>query len=513
MKIKQKIVETRIFYSILFLCFLVSFFLNYQFSLNPDSSWLITVGEELLKGKVYGKDILESNPPASVLIYFPGIFFAKLFNISSESGVSLSLYCLTFFVCLILRNYLNRVNQPKLPYFYILIATLPALISCLYFQLYFSQREHFSFLFAFPYIVLSAFKLSQKRHFTSENIPVSMRLIAGIGIGITVSIKPVYALVPLFLCLNELIINRNFKSLFSIENWASIVTFIIYLLSVFLFFPEYISFFQSFLSDAYFSRTLSWNETFYSGGFLYVIIFVFYILVSLFFKQSQLQKSFFLASFGFYLAFLIQRKGYLYQAYPAFITIYMASILLCEQIIIKPFNNPLLKVLKYPLIAMTVYILASTATQMFSSWNITGRQLDAEHYIQKLKTSPKMLSLGGSIGVAFPLSRKVNAEWVGATHSVFTITHLSEDLQTQLFDGDYDAPFLSKDIKIIQILTKNIRDNNPDIIVIEDHPKWKKFLLSKPYVQQALQDYRLAKTLNFIEIWVREDIKIPNEVE
>src|SRR5215216_2436725 len=51
---------------------------------NVDVSWLLTVGEKVLDGQRLYVDVLETNPPAAVLIYLPSILTARALGLSPE---------------------------------------------------------------------------------------------------------------------------------------------------------------------------------------------------------------------------------------------------------------------------------------------------------------------------------------------------------------------------------------------------------------------------------------------
>ena len=52
-----------------------------------DVSWLITACERTLDGQFPYKDFLEINPPASILMYLPAVFVARLVGAAPELAV------------------------------------------------------------------------------------------------------------------------------------------------------------------------------------------------------------------------------------------------------------------------------------------------------------------------------------------------------------------------------------------------------------------------------------------
>jgi hypothetical protein len=51
---------------------------------NSDVAWLLTVGEKVLDGQRLYVDVIETNPPASVLVYVPAIALGRLLGIAPE---------------------------------------------------------------------------------------------------------------------------------------------------------------------------------------------------------------------------------------------------------------------------------------------------------------------------------------------------------------------------------------------------------------------------------------------
>lgn len=57
-------------------------------AMNPDTSWLITVSEQLLAGKKLYVDVAETNPPASVWLYLPVVASARVLHVSPEAAIT-----------------------------------------------------------------------------------------------------------------------------------------------------------------------------------------------------------------------------------------------------------------------------------------------------------------------------------------------------------------------------------------------------------------------------------------
>jgi hypothetical protein len=61
------------------LVFFVAIVMRHLVAANTDVSWLITVAEKVLDGGRLYVDIIETNPPASILLYLPFVALARGF--------------------------------------------------------------------------------------------------------------------------------------------------------------------------------------------------------------------------------------------------------------------------------------------------------------------------------------------------------------------------------------------------------------------------------------------------
>src|SRR5450759_757706 len=53
---------------------------------TPDVSWLITMCERILHGERAYVDIFETTPPVPMLLYMPGVVFARLTGVAPETA-------------------------------------------------------------------------------------------------------------------------------------------------------------------------------------------------------------------------------------------------------------------------------------------------------------------------------------------------------------------------------------------------------------------------------------------
>ena len=59
---------------------------------NADNSWLFTVCEKLLDGAQPYVDVIETNPPASFMIYMPAVLLARMIGLPIEFVASVCVF-------------------------------------------------------------------------------------------------------------------------------------------------------------------------------------------------------------------------------------------------------------------------------------------------------------------------------------------------------------------------------------------------------------------------------------
>jgi hypothetical protein len=70
-----------LFWTGIALCFALSLGIRMS-GTTPDVSWLITICERILDGETAYVDIIETTPPVPLLLYMPGVAFARWLPIS-----------------------------------------------------------------------------------------------------------------------------------------------------------------------------------------------------------------------------------------------------------------------------------------------------------------------------------------------------------------------------------------------------------------------------------------------
>ncbi|HVT56362.1 MAG TPA: hypothetical protein VHD34_10010, partial [Xanthobacteraceae bacterium] len=287
----------------------------------PDVSWLLTLGEKMLAGERPYIDFIEVNPPASIYIYIPAILLARLTGVSPEFTVGLLIFAgVAASLWMSLRTMLEagvlRAEQAGwiAAIFSAVLLVLPAAT--------FAQREHVALISFLPMLATSTLRADGK--------PVAWHwvIIAGLGAGITVIIKPHFVFAVLFTSAATAICARSKRPLFAFENWIAASLAAVYGAAVIILYPAFMHDIVPMVMAVYVSQKASWFDLLTLGA---IPFWCGALLVIVALKRVDAFAPPFVpllaASAGFLIAFAVQQKGLNYHSYPMLALILAAAMI------------------------------------------------------------------------------------------------------------------------------------------------------------------------------------------
>jgi hypothetical protein len=292
--------------------------LQWRFGLLGDVSWLITVDEKWLHGATPYRDIIEINPPASLMLYWPAVALARTLGVAPEFTVAafgfLSIGLSLALAALILdrAGLLKRLGPLAAPIALIAFAIMPGQS--------FDERDHLAALYGLPFLAVAAARAAR------APVDARLALIAGLGAGLMAIIKPPYALVAIAL-LPYLVRRAGVAALLrGTEYYAATALGLAYVALVPLAFPTYVADILPLGLAVYAPIREPLAALVASPGPLCVIVFG-VALMRL--RRDDLGEPLTaipaLAALGAFAAYLVQGKGWLYQAYPAIALMALAA--------------------------------------------------------------------------------------------------------------------------------------------------------------------------------------------
>ncbi len=214
--------------------FILSIFLHAQSYLSWDVNWGMELSSRLLHGGHYYTDFLEPNPPLFLYLY------ALPVGLHAMSGLSLSSSVLIF--CYLLATgslYLShRILTLLMPHdlkgqHLILLGLCFSEILLPTFDL--GQRENLMLMLIMPYVLLCTL-------YTHSTMPsCSLRIIIGAAAGLGFALKP-HFLIPLLFIQGALLWkHKRIKLLLNPEAFCIATVMLLYLASIFILTPEYMT--------------------------------------------------------------------------------------------------------------------------------------------------------------------------------------------------------------------------------------------------------------------------------
>src|SRR5260370_11882110 len=291
--------------------FVAAVLLRQVMPFNVDVSWWLIVSERMLDGQRLYVDILETNPPMAVSVYLLGVALARAIGVRPEvvtDGLVVVLIAASIALTGRILRYSSlggRVAGGALAVWAtVLLAVLP--------MYDFGQREQLAVLAMLP--AIGVYILRGNR----ERVTPAAVLIAALSAAITLSFKPYFAFAVGFCIFTAAAQARDWRVVFAPENWIAAGLVVVYGVCILVFYPEYFTIIYPLVRDVYLllkAPTLALFVT--SATALWVGAVM--IVLALQNRQRKLDAASFVllaASFGFAIAFFVQRKGWYYQAYP-----------------------------------------------------------------------------------------------------------------------------------------------------------------------------------------------------
>lgn len=274
-----------------------------------DSAWQLWIGSHVNAGARLYVDIFEVNPP---LWFWIGAGVERVADATGLPGLAVlvGLFALTAAAAVVLIGAILGCRRERLAYELALVATL-ALTSS--FAL--GQREQFAFITALPYVALIA------RRAEGRPLPAALAFATGLFAASGFALKHYFVLVPLGL--EMWLVMRQRRVSLRPEWLALVLAALAYLVAMVLLTPAYFTTMVPMLRTAY--------GAFGGAPLLLQPAIAVMLLASLAvwpmrhrLRPASISAG--VAAIAFLLAYLLQRKGFAYQAIPA---LGLALVCLC----------------------------------------------------------------------------------------------------------------------------------------------------------------------------------------
>jgi len=511
---------------------------------NPDVSWLLTVNERILAGATPYRDVVELNPPASILLYRLPALVGNLLSVRPEWVVAATVALLVGAALAYAADFIRRyrlapsaleLDQPLTPTplpqageglslrplageggptksgrmraapdsalsqddrrasddnsVFLAVAAL-ALAVLPFDEL--AQRDHIATLFMLPYALVAIARASTRR------VALSDALMAGALLGLSIAIKPHFALCALLVGGFQAWRSRDIRALLRIEYWMAGAVVAAYLAAAAMFFPLFFSDVLPKLADVYLPLRL---DAFTLATRIAMLIAL-PLAVCWMCRDRQRNAGtsvLLLIGAGFVGAYLAQGKGWGYHAYPAVAFFLIAAGWAAQQAEGEARGLPrwlgaLLLAAAFILPAPR-FVRADTANPALAA------------AILRLAPHPRMLAIAFPLNFGHPLTRDIGGVWVGRTWglwqtggALFMKAHAGDDpARRAKADAYLDDERLG--------LARDIQTQRPDIVLIQQTPgfDFAQWIDASPPLRAAMGLYVRADVVGDVEIYKRRD--------
>jgi hypothetical protein len=471
--------------------FVAAVVLRHLLAANTDVSWLLTVGERVLDGQRLYIDVVETNPPMAVLIYLPGIAIARMLGVPAEIVTDILMFAAIFLslalVARILRNSSvldGAQGRPLASVAFAVLAILPMQA--------FGQREHIAVIASLP--LLAVFVVRMKR----EALSTSMAVVAGCGAGVALSFKPHFAVGTLcaFGCLA--VYSRSWRVAFGPENLTAAALALLYGASIIAFFPEFFTTIGPLVRDVYIPVGLSFQALLEKPA---LPIWSVAILATIVLKRhDKIDAACLLlltTSVGFAAVFVLQRKGWPYHSYPMIALVLLA---LGHALASNAPRTALDRACRAG--AITLFAVLFAQSMLWFDVAFDARPLQAA--VARLGPNPSILAITAEPGLGHPLVRALNGTWVSRQQGLWVEAYLAHIRRRGMIEPQANAALDVYAVRERAMLIEDIRRVQPSVILVDNLTgNWGAWLQSHPEVSGLLREYRLAETIDGIDILSR----------
>ncbi|GHA32433.1 hypothetical protein GCM10007989_30630 [Devosia pacifica] len=461
--------------------------------LNPDVSWLLTVGERMLEGQQLYIDIRELNPPMSALLYLPAVWLGQIFSIAPEHLVVLGVLALAVAASLFCLRALKTVGLDQKiagwwPIGLIALVLLPGP--------HFAEREHIALLFLLPLLG------NQVMRAAARSPGVFQIVLGGLGGGMAMAIKPHFALAILLPALVSAYQARSLRPIFNAEHVLAGTIVIAYWLGVWAWFPAFFTDMLPLAAEAYVSDR---------GTLLQLVVqppslLVLFISLATFalYRREMLTSPYaqwLAAAAGFYLAYLIQGKGFTYHLLPALI---LATLVLTLR-----FYSGIKPGITHRAIGLATATALCVAPAIGSMGDYRA-SATLHELLEPMPSGMTIANLTTHLDVASPLHRRLDAKLSNSGPCLWVaLGAVRRKLSPQA------SPAIVAEAEALEAIEReqlriDLQRNQPDLILAGiDGINWLDWAREDPAIDALLEGYELKSTVEGarpLAIWQRKSL-------
>ncbi|HVT51461.1 MAG TPA: hypothetical protein VHE77_07835 [Dongiaceae bacterium] len=465
-----------------------------QFSalVNADVAWIVYSAARMLHGQVFGRDILEQNPP---LIWYLSTPIAYAWD---TWGLDLRLSIRVLSVATVLWSLAIIDRFPGLkssPFGRLEISVLMIAMGYWFFVgggESFGQREYLCLVLGLPYMMMAPARYGAVRLGRAD------ALLIGLGAGLAFAIKPNFLVIPVLLELASMVRSRRLAPLFRTETWTILVLTTGYAEALPFVAPDFVKTVVPYVEKYYWAG----NRPFLLlamrvSPFCAIWLANFYMYLRG--ERGVLNLATLAASAGFLISYFVQQKGYEYHVFP-----FEALVSAGAALSLIPAGPPLVGRALHLVTLGAAFILGFVALeQWYDRENVFFGQRASETQsliglIDSKASGGSFLALTAHPYPGFPLALYVNAIWASRTELSDYLIAVARLRAGGTNPGS--ATLAETEASAWAALKHDLDTYHPNIILVSDPPPTDPtvlnyrfdildFYLEDPEIRAAWKDY------------------------
>lgn len=445
--------------------------------LNPDASWLLTVGERMLAGQQLYVDIYELNPPMSALLYLPAVALAKLLTLPAEPIVVAGILILALVSLRVTTAMLTRAGlvENRGQFWLIALATLVILPGG-----NFGEREHIAVILLLPLLGVSAVRSLNLAPKPAEVV------ISGIAAGLVMTIKPHFAVVIFLVAAVSAFQARSWRAVFTSEHVLAGAILIGYWLVVWIGFPSFFSAMLPLASPAYLADRADLLALVI--GLPVVPAWLMLAGLLLVYRPEMAMRpnaQLLAAALGFFVVYLVQGKGFFYHALPV---VMLMSLVFVQSFLTRNARG------RYAAIPVALAVILVVAPGALAFRGSSDRQ-ELMAILAPLGPGLKIANITSQLEIASPLHRDIGGTLVNSGPCLWiSLGAIRRQMSTD--DPLVDAEMVALENYERGVLSKDLLRNPPDIILSgADTFDWIAWASQDADIAALLANYEMLATI------------------
>lgn len=456
---------------------------------GPDVAWLTTVSERILDGQRLYSQILESNPPVAAFLYMLPVIFGRLLGIPPEPLIVIQTVGAALASVLFAMHLVRR---------YELFGNV-ALFGGLAFMLFgvawgmdFAQREHYVAIALLPVTVALAARAKGAR------LSLPMLVLIGVLGGFAAATKPYFVLPLIGAALWYAVRQKSIRPLFWPEFLIAAGLFTAYWAVTALVFPAYFNELLPKLAVAYVpDRRQFWMLFLTMPAVGYVGVGLIALLAARrTIRLSALMTALAVMSVGLMLSYLIQTKGYFYQAMPAFVFLMLAYLLAFAEA-----NRQSTRLFDKALpLSVALFFSVLPIHEQFEVW--AGRQQVVD-LLRSYGPGRNVAHLSADIGLANPAIRQAGDHFINSAPGMLSTLSAWRLRQNTSPVGEALARINAVEDDERATLREDFKRTPPDLIMTsQDGFDWMAWGALDPEFATILAGYEKVADIDFFNNYI-----------